>query len=99
MKLHQLMPELARRGIQPVALSLEDESVESFRSIESHLSDVPDFPVLVDVGYRHTAYAHTTGYLIGQDGIVEQVFPMGTYSRGLVWALFAEFDRLAAAGR
>lgn len=40
------------------------------------------------------AYAPTTGYLIDEKGVIQQVFPMETYNRPPVWSILNEIQRL-----
>jgi len=88
--------ELEARDTMVIAIAQEDESLEEHGTLLSAFEPFPRFEIGADLGReRTTAYDYTTAYLIDEQGIVRQVFPMLAYSRPSWRAILSEVDRLA----
>lgn len=97
MQLRDRFEELEARGLEAVALALEEtDATHTGRFLAKLGGEVP-FPLLSDVGRQQASGCEpTTVYLMDEEGVVQQVFPMLTYSRGSWSAILREADRLLA---
>ena len=82
------------RGVKVIAVAKEmrsqeelDETARRFRERWFRVGGLPD-------GTGLEPYQRTSGYLIGTDGTVLQVFPMETFDRPRWGAILREIDRI-----
>ena len=82
-----------------IGLALEEEQEEDTMRFVKAIGGEPPFPLLADVGRKHTKrFEETAAYLLDEEGVVLQVFPMQTYARGNMHAILREIDRVTSAG-
>ena len=94
MKLQTLYDEFEERNTVVVAVTSEERTMEEHAKIAHHLEVAPRFEHAPDFGYRATrAYERTASYLIDEQGIVREIFPMEIYGRAPWWSVLAGLDR------
>ncbi len=87
--------EFQQRDIAVIAVAQEDKDVSSHAQILKRFKSDRKFEIVVDVDRRKTSsYDRTSAYLIDEQGVVRQVFPMLIHSRPSWRAILAEFDRI-----
>lgn len=87
--------DVAARDTVVVAVAQEDTSLEEHAALPQSFGRPLPFEVVADLGREQTpAYDRTTAYLIDENGIVRQVFPMLTHYRSSWQAILREIDRL-----
>jgi peroxiredoxin len=88
-----LYPELEALDTVAVAISQEDEDLESFSAMPKRFEG--KFPVLADLGREKSkAFDRTTAYLIDKKGIVREVFPMIIHARPSWRVVLNELERI-----
>ena len=93
-QLQKAYGEFEKRGVDVVALSQEDRSVEAAGGMAKKFADGTKFGLLADVDRKITTFLdRTTAYLIDEKGVVVQVFPMVIHVRPSWGAFLSEIDR------
>ena len=81
-----------------VAISQEDEELENAVRMAATLRPEARFPLAYDLERAATpAYDRTSAYLIDEEGIVREIFPMIIHARPSYRILLAEARRFAAS--
>ena len=90
------MDQLRTSGTIAIAISQEDEPLERFASFQKAGFDpAPKFELVADLNRMKTKrYDRTSVYLIDQDGIVREIFPMLIHYRATWQAILDENRRL-----
>ena len=96
-QLQDMWSEFESRGLDVIAIAKETGKMAELEDTSGRFPDRPFHLAGALEGVGVERYANTTGYLIGPDGTVLQVFPMETYNRPSWWAILNEVDAQSEA--
>ena len=78
-----------------IAISQEDADLESHGKFLRKFKTPPPFDIVADIDAKTAPHLdRTTAYLIDQDRVVRQVFPMTVRNRPSWYAVLNEIDRI-----
>ena len=78
-----------------IAIAQEDETLDEHGRMLDALKPAPRFDVVADLKREKThAYDRTTAYLIDEQGVVRQIFPMIIHARPSWEVVLGEIERL-----
>ena len=93
MQLQTLYPRLEALNTTAIAISQEDTDLASFRKMPDRFEGL--FPILADLERKQVpSLDRTTAYLIDDEGIVRQIFPMIIHARPSWEVVLNELEQL-----
>ena len=93
MQLQTLYPRLEELNTTAIAISQEDTDLASFRKMPDRFEGL--FPILADLERQRTkSLDRTTAYVVDEQGIVRQIFPMIIHARPSWEVVLTELEGL-----